>query len=124
MKPEIKHRRLYAFYNSKVLNVLQMIIILSLLLIGYLRSMLIPLICASVAFLFFAAYSLWIWIKKPERIVINSWLSNLSSLFTLYFLAIVAFNAESPYWYAAPLVAAIVLCFVVMIRRGDEVFTV
>jgi len=45
MKQELRHRRLYAFYQRKVLNALMIVVIISLLLMAYTESMLLPVIC-------------------------------------------------------------------------------
>lgn len=88
MNQNIRHRRLHAFYRSKVLNALLIVVIVSLFLMNYTGFVLLPLLCSSLAMLFFLGYSLWLWIKKPKYIVINNRLSNISGAFTLYFLII------------------------------------
>ena len=90
MKQVIRHRRLYAFYQSKVLNILMMIIFVSLLLMAYSYSMLLPVICSSLAFLCFIGYSVWLWSKKPANIVINNRLSGIGSFYALYFLLLLS----------------------------------
>lgn len=124
MEEKIIHRRLYAFFNSKALNMLMLICVLSLTQIGYLQSMLLPVSCASVAFALFIGYSLWIWIKKPERVIIDTWLSSRTIWFTLYFLVIVNFSDLSVWWYILPLVAAIILLFVSIVRPHDRHFDI
>ncbi len=124
MEANIRHRRLYAFYNSKVLNALYIIGVVSLLQIGYLQSLIVPVVCSSVSFTLFIGYSLWLWIKKPARLVINAWMSNLTFWFTLYFLAVAAMKATALWWYVFPIVAAIILMFINLIRPHDEVFDI
>ncbi|WP_289742172.1 hypothetical protein [uncultured Duncaniella sp.] len=70
-KGEIRHRRLYAFYESKVLNALMITVVTSLLLAAYTQSMLMPIICGAIALTCFIGYSIWLWVKKPQKIVIN-----------------------------------------------------
>ena len=124
MKQEIKHRRLYAFFNSKVLNVLYVMGVLSLLQVGYLKSMELPVVCSSASFALFIGYSLWLWIKKPKQIVVNVWLSDLTIWFTLFFLIVAAMKATSWMWYTFPIVAAIVMWFIDMIYPHDKLFDI
>ncbi len=124
MEQTIRHRRLYAFYNSKVLNTLLVVGIVSLTQIGYMHSLLMPVICSTVSFTLFIGYALWLWIKKPKQIVINTWLSNQTIWFTLYFLIVSAMKEPSLWWYIVMLVMAIVLLFITMIRPRDKVFEI
>lgn len=41
-----------------------------------------------MSFLAGLCYSVWLWVKKPDRIVVNSWLSGLSTVLTLGFLIV------------------------------------
>lgn len=124
MKQDIRHRRLYAFYNSKVLNVLVLIGVIALLLCGYSDSMLLPVICFATSFTLFIGYALWIWIKKPQKITINNWVSNLTGCFTLYYLIAIRFPNLAWWWFAAPIIAAIAICFFDMVRPHDETFVI
>lgn len=124
MKQEIRHRRLYAFYNSKVLNVLLMIGVIALLLMDYASNMLLPALCSAVAFALFIGYSLWIWVRRPRQITISVWLSNSTIWFTLYYMIIICFPELSWWWFAAPIIAAIILCFIDMVGGHDEVFDI
>lgn len=123
-KKIIRHRRLYAFYHSKVLNALVTVIIVSLLQIGYMRPMLVPEICAAVSTALFLGYALWLWIKKPRQVVINKWLSDLNGWLTLYFLIVSARRANAVWWYVFPAVGAIFMLFIAMVRPHDEVFDI
>ena len=102
-KVEIRHRRLYAFYESKVLNALMITVVTSLLLMAYTQSMLLPVICGSIVLACFIAYSRWFWVKKPQKIVINKWLSYMNGWFTLYFLIITAMDAHNKSRYITPI---------------------
>lgn len=124
MKKEIRHRRLHAFYQSKVLNALMIVIIVNLLLMAYMSSMLLPAICGSLALLFYICYALWLWIKKPRTIIINSWLSNINGWYTLYFLIIVALKSSNPRWYITPAALAVVALFILLITDHDESFEI
>lgn len=124
MKREIRHRRLQAFFKSKVLNSLMIVVIVSLLLMAYTGSMLLPAVCGTLALLFFIGYSLWLWIKKPKSIIINRWLSDMSGLFTLYFLIISAMKAPNQWWYITPVVLAVVLLFISLLKNHDEKFDI
>lgn len=126
MKQEIRHRRLHAFYQSKVLNALMIVVCVSLTMMGYMHSIELPAVCALVAFVLFVGYSFWLWFKKPQKIVINGTLSNISGIYTLYFIAIALFPIESvnPWWYCLPAICAIVVMFICMIRPSDKVFEI
>ena len=124
MKPAVRHRRLQAFYQSKVLNALMIVIMVSLLQGGYMESLIIPVSCASTAFILFAGYATWLWIKKPRRIVINKWLSGINGKLSLYFLIVAAIDNGAVWWYIFPLIAAILTLFISMVRPRDEVFEI
>lgn len=124
MEHDIQHRRLHAFYRSKVLNALMIVVIVSLLLMAYTKSMLLPVICGTLALLFFIGYSLWLWIKKPKSIIINNWLSNLNGAFTLYYLIIISINAPNQWWYITPIAFSVVLLFISLINNQDEKFDI
>lgn len=124
MKNEIRHRRLYAFYNSKVLNALTVVGVVALLQIGLLRDLLLPVVCGGTAFALFLGYSIWFWIKKPARVVINPWMSDISIWFTLYFLVVAALRAESSWWYLFPVVAAVMMLFIELVKPHDEEFAI
>ncbi len=121
---EIVHRRLYAFFNSQVLNALYLVGLLLLLPIGYLQSLLLPTICGAPAFALFIGYSLWLWIKKPKQIVINTWLSNMTTWYTIYFLAVSLMKSPGEWWYIFPYVTAIILMFICLIRPRGQVFEI
>lgn len=124
MKLEIRHRRLHAFYSSKVLNGLMIVIVVSLLLMGYTQSMVLPVICGAIALSFFIGYSLWLWIKKPKSIIINNRLSNVSGVVTLYFLIIIAIDATNEWWYIIPIAFSVVILFISMIDNRDEKYDI
>lgn len=120
----IRHRRLHAFFQSKVLNSFMIVTIVSLLAMQCCTSMLMPLVCAGTAMLFFIGYALWIWIKKPKSIVINNWISNLNSSFVFYYLIISASKSTNEWWYIFPAVSAICMLFIAMVTSHDEVFKI
>lgn len=76
---------MYAFFRSKVLNSLMILMIVCLFMMTYTGFMLMPSVCGSLALLLFASYAIWFWVRKPESIVINSWISDMNGWFTLYF---------------------------------------
>lgn len=124
MKTGIRHRRLYAYFRSKVLNALMIVVILSLLLMAYTQRMLLPAICGATAFAFFTGYSFWFWIKKPKRIIISHRLSDINGLFTLYFLIVSATPAPGQWWYIAPAAFAIVILLISLAKSDDEEFAI
>lgn len=124
MKLEIRHRRLYAFYKSKVLNSMMLVIIIGLLLAYCYRTSILPVICASLALSLFVGYSLWFWIKKPKQIVINDWLSDMTGYYILYFLIIIALKSDNQWWYIFPTACAVVMLFISLLRNRDEIFSI
>lgn len=124
MKQQIRHRRLYAFYNSKVLNALYLVGIISLTQIGYFQSLIMPILFSSISFALFIGYSLWLWIRKPDRIVINEWLSGLTIWFTIYFLIISAMKDTAWWWHAFPMASAIIIMFINLVSPKDKPFNI
>lgn len=120
MKPKVRHPRLYAFYDSKIINSLYIVTIISLLMCGCSASLTPPLACASLSFLFAVGYSVWFWTKKPQTVVTNKWLSSINGLFTLYFLIIVAMKTDNQWWYIFPLLCGVTVLFITMINPKDE----
>ncbi len=123
-KLEIKHRRLYAFYNSTVLNALVIIGIVSIMLMPLLQPHELPAICGALAFALFIGYSLWLWLQKPKRIEICPGLSDTGGLFVLYFLIVTAISPENTWWYGIPAIAAVVTLFIYMLSPKKELFDI
>lgn len=98
--------------------------IISLMQIVYTRQMTVPVIFAAAFSVLFIGYSLWLWIKKPAQIVINTLISDFSGWFSLYYLAVAAFDAESIWWYIAPIAAFIILILINMLRPQDKIFVI
>ncbi len=101
-----------------------MVVIVSLLLMAYTKSMLLPVICGTLAALFFIGYSLWLWIKKPKSIIINNLLSNLNGAFIYYYLIIIAIDSPNQWWYITPFALSVVLLFISLINYKDEKFDI
>lgn len=91
---------------------------------AYSKSMLLPVICGSLAMTFFIGYSLWLWIKKPKRITINNRLSNIDGWLTLYYLIVVSFGATNQWWYITPIALTVVLLFITLVSNQDEEFDI
>ena len=124
MSKNIRHRRLHAFYRSKVLNALMIVIIVCLMLMAYTHMMLLPVVCGSLAMACFVGYSLWLWVKKPQSITISNWLSDINGWFTLYFLIVVAMDVANQWWYISPVALAVLILFVSLVRNRDEQFNI
>lgn len=124
MTEQIRHRRLHAFYNSKVLNALAIVMVVGLSSSICYNLLTLPLICVAIALLLFIAYSLWLWIKKPAKIVIDSRLSNISSAFLYYYLIILTIKATNEWWYIVPCVCAIAVLFICLIKPKDQMFNI
>lgn len=124
MNQTIRHRRLYAFYQSKVLNSLMIVVFISLIMAAYMNAITLPAVCAALAFILAVGYALWIWIKKPARIVINNLLSTASSIFTFYFIILGFILPDNAWWYCLPAIAAVALMFICMVKPSDEVFDI
>lgn len=124
MELKIRHRRLHAFYTSKVLNAIMIVIVASLFLMAYMDSLLLPLICASLAFSFFIGYSLWLWLCKPKKIVVNTCLSDISSCMTIYYLFVTGLNATGQWWYIVPIVISVIVLCISFTAYKDESFEI
>lgn len=124
MEVEIRHRRLYGFWHSKVCNALTILIIVGIFLLSFSESVYLPLICIALAFFAFIAYTLWIWIGKPRQIVINNWLSDAAFYMVFYFLVITAIRPENEVWYIIPVIGTMLILIVSLIWNKDEVFII
>lgn len=124
MKQGIRHRRLHAFFRSKVLNSLMVVVVVCLFMMNDSQTMELSVACGSLAMLFFIGYSLWFWIKKPKSIVINEWLSNINSAYILYFLIVRAMTGPNRWWYITPVLFAVILLFVALINKEDKNFEI
>lgn len=111
-KYKIYHPRLHAFFQSKVMNSMFIILEISLLLTGCCNTLLLPLSAASVSFLLTLIYALWFWIKRPQKVVINSWLSDMSTYMTLYLLIVAAMKTTNELWYVIPAIIGIGILFI------------
>lgn len=124
MEQTIRHRRLYAFFQSKVLNGLMILIVVCLLMATDRELALFPLACGALALILFAGYSLWVWIRKPATLVINNPLSTLSSLYTLYFLIVRSIDLAGEWWSLAPTLLSIPVLMVALCGYGDKEFAI
>lgn len=97
-----------------------MVVMVSLLLMAYTNSMLLPVICGSLALLFFIGYSLWFWIKNPGHIIINKMLSAISGWFVIYFFIVGAMEATNKWWYITPIALAVTVLFISSVNYKDE----
>ena len=121
MNRRVRYRRLDAYYRSKVLNSLMMVVMMGLLLCRYCGdTYVVPCIIAGLALALFVAYSLWFWIKKPQRMVVNDMISDVASLMTIYVLIVNAMRVENVLWYVVPMVCGVVTMFVCMVKNSDE----
>lgn len=117
---EIRHKRLHAFYESKVLNGLCVVTVVSLFAMFYTEMMLAACVCAAMAFLCFIGYTIWFWVRKPKEIVVNKLLSDVSGLFVLYFLIVGAIKSPSQWWYIFPIVAGVALLCITLMTDHDK----
>ena len=125
MKPgKIRHRRLYAFFESKVLNVLMLIVEICLMAMACTQSMLLPTICGTAALMSFLGYAIWFWVRKPQQIIIDKCLSGINGWFTLYFLIVMAMDAPNRWWYIMPISIAICVVIVCLLRKQGKCFDI
>lgn len=124
MNIKIKHRRLYAFYNSKVLNAMSISVAIMLPLLKYTEIALPVLIAVVLAILLFVAYSCWIWFRKPSVVTINRWLSDLSTYFMFYALVVIAIKSDSFLCPSFSLVAGLIVLFITSLKNRDERFEI
>lgn len=126
MKTEIKirHRRLHAFFNSKVINSLLIFMELCILVMPLFKDMVFPVVCGGICLLVIIGYSFWLWFRKPMRITINRWLSDLCGAYTVYFLIVAAIKDASIWWYLLAGVSAIFISVISLIKPKDEEFEI
>ncbi len=120
MKPTIRHARLDAFFNAKILNALMIVVIISVLVLDYTGFMLLPAVCGGVALVLFLGYSIWFWVKKPRRVTVSKLIADVNGSLTLYFLIVTAIKDPGPWWFIFPCVAAVVLLFIDLLRPTDQ----
>lgn len=94
--------------------------IASILFLGWSDEILLSLIPAGTTLLFFVGYSLWFWIAKPKKIVVNNWLDTSNTICSIYLLAIIALHAQSEWWYIGGLIAMISILFIALITDKDQ----
>ena len=120
-KTKIENRRLYAFLRSQILTILMLLAFSCIFLIQYLNDLIIPGIIGGVIFSMAIGYSIWFWIKKPKEIVINNWLSNISSVFLFYWFIVNAMDNPNKILYIIPIICMVALFVIVLVKqRGFE----
>ena len=120
-KEKIENRRLYAFLRSQTLTILMLLAFSCLFLMPYLNDLIIPSIIGGVIFSMAIGYSIWFWIKKPKEIVINNWLSNISSVFLFYWFIVNAMDNPNKILYIIPIICMVPLFGIVLVKqRGFE----
>ena len=121
MEEKIENRRLYAFLRSQTLTILMLLAFSCLFLMPYLNDLIIPGIIGGAIFCMAIGYSCWFWIKKPKEIVINNWLSNISSVFLIYWFIVNAMDNPNKIWFLFPLICLVALFIIVLVKqRGFE----
>ncbi len=124
MKTEIRHRRLYAFFHSKVLNTLTIFLSVMITLLKSVGMSIPVLSSIGIAFLLMIGYSCWLWFWKPITVTINEWLSNMSSYFAIFMLAAVAVKSDNFMWSTFPMVAGVITMFIAAVKNSDEQFEI
>ena len=120
-KTKIENRRLYAFLRSQTLTILMLLAFSCLFLMPYLNYLIIPGIIGGVIFSMAIGYSIWFWIKKPKEIVINNWLSIISSVFLFYWFIVNAMDNPNKILYLIPIICMAALIVIVLVKqRGFE----
>lgn len=104
---------------------MMMVLLMLLLLADYFKSLLVPVICASLVLVMCIGYSLWLWIRKPRQIVINKWLSEFNRWLTAYFLFAHVLESDNKWCYVIPFAcAALVLSVSIISPRRDVVYDI
>lgn len=120
MKAKIRHLRLNEFYTDKVMNSMIIVMLISLMAAGCTSTPTLPVCCAALALALAVGYALWFWIKKPDKVVTNKWLSEMNGLLMLYFLITAAMDGKSEWWYIFPVVCGIATLFTALTTDKDE----
>ena len=120
-KDKIENRRLYAFLRSQTLTILMLLAFSCIFLMQYLNDLIIPSIIGGVIFSMAIGYSLWFWIKKPNEIVINNRLSNISSVFFFYWFIVNAMDNPNKMWYLFPIICLVGILIITLVKlKGSE----
>lgn len=120
---QIRHPRLNDYYNSVTLNFTFIGILLTYEVSAYLlknsQSALTDtiLICGGGLIIFFIGYSIWFWTGKRKTINTDTWMSDLSSSYTLYVLICRAIDSPSVLWVIFTIAAAAVIPLIYLLRR-------
>ena len=120
-KDKIENRRLYAFLRSQTLTILMLLAFSCLFLMPYLNDLLIPGIIGGIIFSLVIGYSIRFWIKKSKEIVINNWLSNISSVFLFYWFIVNSMDNPNKILYIIPIICMVALLIIIWVKqRGFE----
>ena len=120
-KEKIENRRVYAFLRSQTLTILMLLAFSCIFLMPYLNDLIIPGIIGGVIFSVAIGYSIWFWIKKPKEIIINNWLSNISSVFLFYWFIVNVMDNPNKILYIIPIICMVALFVIVLVKqRGFE----
>lgn len=109
---------------SKVLNSLMIVGVSGLFMRPLCETSLISIICSSLAFAAFVGYFLRLWLKKPDKILINKRISAFNRNLTLYFFIVAAMKSGSEWWYVFPLAVSLILLVLELVCPDDELFLI
>jgi len=84
----------------------------------------LPLLCSAISFLAALGYTIWFCVKKPDKVVVNRWLSDIDGKYTLYFLIVLNIKEPSDWWFTFPAVCGVALLFISLVNNKDEVFDI
>lgn len=120
MALEIRHKRLYAFYNSRVLSILMCIAEALLCLMAYSGSMQWFGIPMGLVLLLMVGYTAWLWIKKPAQIVIDKWLAGVTIYPFVLFGIIEIADPENSIWYLVPCALACIFLIASLFKNTTD----
>ena len=98
-----------------------------IILFDYMQSEILPGVCGALTLALFIGYSVWFWVKKPARVVINPWLSACASGYTVLFFIVLLCEPTNAneWWFITPVAASIFLLFRALTVSGsDKVFEI
>lgn len=117
----IRNKRFFAFFNSKLITSLLLIMEMFLILMYCFADVKLPIICSFTCLILIIVYSILIAVGKVKKVTLNKYLSELSSLYTLYFLIVVSLNSRNIWWSIFAAVSLILIFFISNIATPDKI---
>lgn len=115
----VRHPRLDAYYHSTVLNFAMIVLCLALMTMRY-PNCFVAVWVASVAFIFFVAYSVWFWTGRKKTVGQSSLVSGIASGYVYYFLIVAAIKVPSMFCIVFAYIAAVATVLIYLFQKRKQ----